>query len=220
MLLSHTFFCHSCVHIYNFITFCWIIYLLYIIGLIDLVSTNVCNLLCNCKLLCCPLFLFLKFLDRFGNSTPWFLWSRCVWCSRRRWWAFSSPGHVWSFAVKPSLDCWGQDVEVVQRQLRCCPGPKTFHPSVAWPECSKMCQPLIRSRNKGVWSCWGRGVTSDGKEQRGRQPLTWTLNDGGLSLMEVKEEGGRAGWGKRVSKGLEAKEEEQKQQQTQGTSRE
>lgn len=71
----------------------------------------------------------------------------------------------------------------VQRQVRCCSDPEAFSSnteqnlSVMGLECSRMCQQLIRSRNKGIWFCCRRGATSSEKEQRGQQLLTWTLKD-------------------------------------------
>lgn len=85
----------------------------------------------------------------------------------------------------------------VQRQMRCCSDPEDFSSnteqnlSVMGLECSRMCQQLIRSRNKGIWFCCQRGVTSNEKEQRAWQLLTWTLKD-----RRTFPEGG-GGWGGR-----------------------
>ena len=85
----------------------------------------------------------------------------------------------------------------VQRPMRCCSDPEDFSSnteqnlSVMGLECSRMCQQLIRSRNKGIWFCCRRGVTSNEKEQRAWQLLTWTLKD----RRTFPEGGGGGGWG-------------------------
>lgn len=129
VVVIYFFLCHSSLCICNFITFCRVNFFLLYDRTHWFLSPLMFLIYFVMMLLSCPLFLLLKFMDRFRNLTFWFLWTHCV-CPSRKWWsAFSSLGCVWFCVAKPSPDCWGQDFGRFRGRWDVVLTLKTFHPT-------------------------------------------------------------------------------------------
>lgn len=141
----------------------------YIVRHIDPFSISVFNLLCNHKLLSCPLLLLLKFMNRFKNVALWFLWSR-VGPWRRRVLGHLMPMLcvILSKGVQPRFlrarHGIGTEADRMM-SLSWIPSRHQRRESGHW-NARNMCQQLIRSTRKGFWSRWRKEITSEEEGQR------------------------------------------------------